>query len=612
MRKYLLFSIIVLAALWVLSPSLASAANHYIRAGAMGANNGSDWANAYVSLPAMLNRGDTYYIADGTYGGYTFDDAVSGTTLITIKKATISDHGTDTGWNSSYGDGVAIFTSGLTFTTGYWVFDGITGSFKNGHGFHIDMTADTGVKNGIRIQASYITISHTKISWPDRDSETYMNPSSTSAGIEGNAYNGVDWDELAGINISYVYIEEVPGYPFRFIHSKGLVIEHCALFGMHSDAERHSSIVIIRTMHSDNGTIRYNWFEEGEGTGGIVFYDNVNHIDWAVYGNVFYQSGGEGGFGMGIVAANTHPNDPYLRVTNLKIYNNTIVGVAGNSGISMDYNGVNVVAYNNLWHNVPWLPAFYGFSYDYNYYSSCSGQFAFTPGAHENPWSDGSSIITSNPFVASGSGNLHLNAALPGYPGYSLGSPYNYDIEGYLRGEDGVFDRGAYEYVSGGTIPYCGDTSCNGAETCSSCPSDCGACPCTPNWQCTAWSACNNSVQTRTCTDANSCGATSGKPSESQSCTATGIFAIGDRVEVTFDPSLRVRSAPGLSDATILGNQLKDSQGTVTSGPISLDGYIWWQIDYDVSPDGWSIEPGLAKAGIDTTPPAAPTGVVVN
>jgi hypothetical protein len=35
---------------------------------------------------------------------------------------------------------------------------------------------------------------------------------------------------------------------------------------------------------------------------------------------------------------------------------------------------------------------------------------------------------------------------------------------------------------------------------------------CTPNWQCTAWSSCTNSQQTRTCTDSNNCGVTTGKP----------------------------------------------------------------------------------------------------
>jgi len=46
---------------------------------------------------------------------------------------------------------------------------------------------------------------------------------------------------------------------------------------------------------------------------------------------------------------------------------------------------------------------------------------------------------------------------------------------------------------------------------------------CTESWQCTTWSACVGSVQTRTCTDSNSCGTTVNKPAESQSCTS-GVF----------------------------------------------------------------------------------------
>lgn len=73
------------------------AANHYILDG--GSGDGSAWNNAWDDLPATLTRGDTYYIGDGTYGGYTFNDAVSGTDIIYIKKATAGDHGTETGWS---------------------------------------------------------------------------------------------------------------------------------------------------------------------------------------------------------------------------------------------------------------------------------------------------------------------------------------------------------------------------------------------------------------------------------------------------------------------------------------------------------------------------------
>lgn len=44
---------------------------------------------------------------------------------------------------------------------------------------------------------------------------------------------------------------------------------------------------------------------------------------------------------------------------------------------------------------------------------------------------------------------------------------------------------------------------------------------CTESWTCGDWSACSNSSQTRTCTDANACGTTTTQPALAQSCTDT-------------------------------------------------------------------------------------------
>ena len=41
---------------------------------------------------------------------------------------------------------------------------------------------------------------------------------------------------------------------------------------------------------------------------------------------------------------------------------------------------------------------------------------------------------------------------------------------------------------------------------------------CTPDWQCSDWTACSGDMQTRTCTDSKSCGIESGKPTTTQSC----------------------------------------------------------------------------------------------
>jgi hypothetical protein len=94
-------------ALLLLPGSWSHAANHFVRAGASGA--GVDWARAYGQLPATLMRDDTYYVAAGQYPAYSFNTPGSG--LTTIKKATVADHGTVTGWNAAYATGYATFVT---------------------------------------------------------------------------------------------------------------------------------------------------------------------------------------------------------------------------------------------------------------------------------------------------------------------------------------------------------------------------------------------------------------------------------------------------------------------------------------------------------------------
>ena len=106
---------------------------------------------------------------------------------------------------------------------------------------------------------------------------------------------------------------------------------------------------------------------------------------------------------------------------------------------------------------------------------------------------------------------------------------------------------------------YCGDGMKNGAEQCDgtdlggqTCASQgfasgtllcdgwcrlstvlCSA-SCTPNWLCTEWAVCSvNGTQTRTCTDQNNCGTTTGKPEETQSCIYVGPPPLGNQTNQT-------------------------------------------------------------------------------
>src|ERR1051326_6411230 len=103
----------------------ASASTLFVRQGATGNGSGTDWTNALPTLPTNLIRGNIYYIAAGSSGSHTFNDAGSGTPLITLKKATIADHGTATGWSDSFATGPATFTHWNIYTD-YYTFDGQT------------------------------------------------------------------------------------------------------------------------------------------------------------------------------------------------------------------------------------------------------------------------------------------------------------------------------------------------------------------------------------------------------------------------------------------------------------------------------------------------------
>ena len=95
MKKY------SLALFLLLFSANAFAANHYIRAGATGANNGSSWANAWSTFSTVTwTRGDTYYVAGGTYNGnISITTGLSGLNWIIIKKANAADNGSNPEWD---------------------------------------------------------------------------------------------------------------------------------------------------------------------------------------------------------------------------------------------------------------------------------------------------------------------------------------------------------------------------------------------------------------------------------------------------------------------------------------------------------------------------------
>lgn len=106
-------SIVLLYSFFFVFSGYAYSENFYVRQGATG--NGTSWLNAWGDINNISNigSGDKVYIAAGNYlGSYTAKS--SGWIL---KRATIEDHGSGTGWNNTYAGTVNISSkSGNTFT----------------------------------------------------------------------------------------------------------------------------------------------------------------------------------------------------------------------------------------------------------------------------------------------------------------------------------------------------------------------------------------------------------------------------------------------------------------------------------------------------------------
>jgi len=395
----------------ILVAELCFSATHYVRAGASG--NGSDWNNALDKLPNRLKRGDTYYLADGTYPGRAFSDV--GTDIITIKKATASDHGTNTGWNSDYGNGTAEFKGTLSFGTGYYTFDGQWGTGKTSqYGFRIN-TAPGGQSKSIKNTqngTNYLTFKHFEFRHNSNAS------SSSNDGIYFPKYRATN------LTLSHVYIHTLSRTPIYITKIHNCLFEYLYI-NEYGVGGQHTEVIAAR--ECNNMIIRHSTFEKIVSTGGLVF-GNCNNVD--IYGNVFWKGGGGGG-----------PIYMWSRTTgggNFRVFNNTFVDI--NRGIRLLGTGNQI--YNNLFYNNNYNASIGGGSHDYNTFIKCVFRGKLSLSSNEKNFPSG-----SDPFVNYSKQDFRLKT--PTDPGKTLASEFNKDMFGKVRGSDGVLDRGAIEYDPG-------------------------------------------------------------------------------------------------------------------------------------------------------------------
>jgi hypothetical protein len=400
---------IVLIILTLFFPFTCLAENYYILQG--GSGDGSSWSSAWDDLPATLTRGDTYYVGDGSYNGYTFDDAVSGTTLITIKKATSSDHGTEIGWSSAYGDGQATFGK-LTWTTHYWIFDGQTrnsNDWSDGTAYGFEVDGGSGGNNAKLFSVSSadnITIQYVYAHY-DGSRAWATSGDDVSANRDHGLYS------LSGSNditMEYCYI--------RYTTWKAAILMNSCTgpitirYNYFEDIRKKE---LFSARHTDNVTFAFNMSKNIAGTGALVADDSDT---WKVYGNWIWNPSGSYTFTDVTIGTWTgdHP-DRNETLNDWLVYNNTFYNVHDQIQIQ---NGTGNEVRNNLILN-----------------ESISINGSLT--ASHNTQNASVSVVNG-----AGSGDFTLSAATDA--GTTLSSPYNVDLTGATRGGDGTWDRGAYEY----------------------------------------------------------------------------------------------------------------------------------------------------------------------
>lgn len=399
----------------------AQAANHFVRQGATGDGSGSDWTNACTDFTYTtgscdennLTRGDTYYVADGSYSSAQFDTPTSGTSVIAIKKCSAGDHGTETGYVSTYCDGQAIFgdisvgpTSVGPAASHYWVFDG---AYRNESSWNTasayGFKASTIWSGGDGTCSQNVTVQYMELSPGDDTTRPIF---LRFTGCDNWTFSRLYLHDSGEVNIA-------GGDTFLF--------EKMYWF------ETYGKECLRGQNQASNMVIRYNVFHDccrddnapGEGcTAEVgVFANQGSEPDFEgfrAYGNIVRKT----------ISQSKSDASIFAQASDCLVYNNTVYDNSTNQAADLECTLGGISQSRN---NIVYLP---------------NGITAgFSAGTSDN----NSTYTSSPPFVNVATGDFHLTGALAGV---SLSSPYNQDMDGATRGSDGTFDRGAFEYDDGG------------------------------------------------------------------------------------------------------------------------------------------------------------------
>ncbi|MBU1221835.1 right-handed parallel beta-helix repeat-containing protein [Myxococcota bacterium] len=397
-----------------------------------GSGDGSSWDNAFSGLPAVRQRNSIYYFASGEYfdesldriENYIFDDADAGEEFIFIVKATLTDHGSDEGFEESFAEGSANLGP-LSFIGSRYVIDGNTpGGFVINHR-NCDIRETDFVASPIFFPwnsvSEYLLIKNTEI----YDCGHHTDPTVRSQ----DALYGV-----AGVkHFAFIsnYIHDAWRNLFFLQDSYDLWIEgnHFERSGMHHEAStialRNSrNIVIRRNMLTDT----VNDFISLQSVRNVVISSNILQSTlegWEIWSAIFSQEPAK----------------------NVLIAGNTFYKLAGlNTGIRFTDDTDDLRVINNIWASNRTNQIMLNGTHSSNaFYDNYRVDGANPVYLDDNIDEDTKQVFTSDPFVSADTGDFCLTA--PTDIAEETGSDFaSVDYSGTPRGTDGNPDRGSCEY----------------------------------------------------------------------------------------------------------------------------------------------------------------------
>lgn len=399
---------------------------YYIRAGATGSNDGTNWTDAWTQLPGTLTRGNIYYIAEGSYPGYTFDDSQSGDSYIYIIKATSGKHGTDTGWDNTYGDD-AIFGP-INFTEPYYEFNG-----QSDQGFEV-----VGGYQGtiVNITADHIILKNNLLNGNFQNPGDHVDGACAGLGLDGADYatikNNIIYDVaddgVAAGNLTNLSFISNTVYN---LHGCGTDGGCGPCYNGHSDG--------IELYNVDNSEFVGNFIYSVSSTSALYFGDWASSTDdycnnLVFSNNILYNNKGTG-FTAYIIKADS-----------IKFYNNTFWGIPDGAygGLSIGPDVTNLDMYNNIILSVNY--SHLGTSYDSSNHRGNNNLFGISLGQYQENSND---IVSTDPdFTTANStggpllanpvvSDFNLNATSPaigkGYPGDTTIQIPQTDLSGNTR-----------------------------------------------------------------------------------------------------------------------------------------------------------------------------------